>query len=87
MPKNLTYNNTQTCCVAYESSLPIVDEKVRTALRAGAFAIYNSDKRGQTFVDDLRGNRGGPIYMDFIEAATILLRCVGDLASDETLAR
>ena len=85
MPKNLTYDNARACCVPYEGSLPIADEKVRTALRACAFATYNSDRRGQTFVDDPRGKRGGPYRMDFLDAATILLQLVGDLQTDEKL--
>ena len=65
MPKNLRYDNQGARCVSYEGPIPITDEKARTALRAGAFAICNTNKRGQIFVDDAHGKRGGPHYMNF----------------------
>ena len=85
MPKNLRYDNQSARCVSYDGPLPIADEKARIALRAGAFAICNTDKRRQIFVDDAHGERGGPHYMNFLDAATILLQLVGDITSDEKL--
>lgn len=85
MRRNLRYDNQGACCVPYDGTLPIADEKMRTAIRAGAFAICNTSKRGQTFVDDVHGKRGGPHYMSFLDAATILLQLVGDITPDERL--
>lgn len=57
---------------------PVTDEKIKTAIRAGAFAIMNSKFRYQCYWDS-------KTYMDFTEAVTILLRLVGDLQADEEL--
>ena len=62
---------------------PVVDEKIKTAVRAGVFAIINSKYKNQIFWDDVRGLRGGPYRMGFSEAVTILLEFIGDLPSNE----
>lgn len=63
--------------------MPVVDEKIKTAVRAGVFAIINSKYKNQIFWDDARGLRGGPYRMNFYEAATILLEFIGDLSLSE----
>lgn len=56
---------------------PVIDEKIKTAIRAGVFAIINSKYKNQIFWDDTHGYYGGPYRMDFSEAVTILLEFIG----------
>lgn len=56
---------------------PVIDEKIKTAIRAGAFAIINSKYKNQIFWDDTHGYYGGPYRMGFSEAVTILLEFIG----------
>lgn len=56
---------------------PVIDKKIKTAIRAGVFAIINSKYKNQTFWDDIHGDYGGPYHMDFSEAVTILLEFIG----------
>lgn len=68
---NTTMNEEHNMC-------PVTDKKIKTAIRAGAFAIMNSKFKYQCYWD-------GKTYMDFTKAVTILLQLVGDLQPNEEL--
>ena len=62
---------------------PVIDEKIKTAIRAGVFAIINSKYKNQIFWDDVHGYHDGPYCMDFSEAVTILLEFISNPSLSE----